>query len=105
MTFSSTAPAHPHATREAVYPALFFPLILSFLNMSSSHYFCSFKDYASILREYATSDARIYITTWSANDHVPGLETDGDQIGHHEGDGNGAGNKTIPSIQQVLALR
>ena len=23
MTFSSTAPAHPHATRAAVYPALF----------------------------------------------------------------------------------
>ena len=23
MTFSSTAPAHPHATRVAVYPALF----------------------------------------------------------------------------------
>ena len=27
MTFSSTAPAHPHATRVAVYPALLYMFI------------------------------------------------------------------------------
>ena len=29
MTFSSTAPAHPHATGVAMYPALFFIPIIS----------------------------------------------------------------------------
>ena len=36
-TFSSTAPAHPHATRVAVYPALFFSeIVLQALHIS--HY-------------------------------------------------------------------
>ena len=37
MTFSITAPAHPHATRVAVYPALFFQvseIVVTFFNQT-----------------------------------------------------------------------
>ena len=39
MTFSSTAPAHPHATRVALYPVLFFivPLAIWYKHLASNN--------------------------------------------------------------------
>ena len=45
VTFSSTAPAHPHATGVAVYPALFFSNTYSCSNAFSSTFRLSFPDW------------------------------------------------------------
>ena len=52
MTFSSTAPAHPHATGVAVYPALFtIPVYLFFMHKTDSITNLSHEDDAVALRQ------------------------------------------------------
>ena len=52
VTFSSTAPAHPHATGVAVYPALFtIPVYLFFMHKTDSIAYLSHEDDAVTLRQ------------------------------------------------------